>query len=190
MIPKRGTKEMRKFAWLIMLVPILLLAIAASASARTLMGSRTLPRRPPGHRQHAAVGARGRSDARAQCRHNNAGVAQRSPIPTGSGTTSDIGFFVKAAPRPPSSTFGLYADSGGEPGALLTSGALSSPVSSAWNDVEASARRPSRPATPIGSRFSVREEHLHTRHLGRVRNELCRIQHRAERTPSGLCDRF
>ena len=67
---------------------------------------------------------------------NNAGVAQAfSYTATGSGTTSDIELYVNTGTTATKLYLGLYADNGGEPGALLASGALSSPVSSAWNDV-------------------------------------------------------
>ena len=67
---------------------------------------------------------------------NNTGVGQAfSYTATGSGTTSDIELYVNSGTTATKLYLGLYADNGGKPGPLLTPGTLSSPVSSAWNDV-------------------------------------------------------
>ena len=51
------------------------------------------------------------------------------------GTVDHLSLFVGASSKATALQLGLYADSGGHPGALLASGATSSPVAGAWNSV-------------------------------------------------------
>lgn len=52
---------------------------------------------------------------------------------TTSGTTNQIGLYLDAGSTAPQVVVGLYSDSSGNPGSLLATGTLSSPVAGAWN---------------------------------------------------------
>jgi hypothetical protein len=67
---------------------------------------------------------------------NAAGAAQAfAYTAAASGTATDIDFYANSTSTATGLQLGLYADSGGKPGALLTSGSLANPKAKAWNDV-------------------------------------------------------
>ncbi len=72
---------------------------------------------------------------------NNAnGLAQAfSYTAAGSGTTTDIDLYVNTGTTATKLLLGLYADAGGKPGNLLSSGSSSSVQPGAWNDVTVGA---------------------------------------------------
>ena len=106
---------MRKYALLIILVPMLLLALAASASAQMLMG-----------RQTAATTAATETAGAAEAFQYTA---------TASGASNDIELYVNKGTTATSVQVGLYSDATGEPGSLLASGTLTKPQATGWNDV-------------------------------------------------------
>jgi hypothetical protein len=67
----------------------------------------------------------------------NAGGAAEAfkTIAGASGTVTKITVYVDSGSTASTLDAGLYADSNGHPGALLTQGSLNAPVASAWNDV-------------------------------------------------------
>jgi hypothetical protein len=72
--------------------------------------------------------------------NNAAGVAQAfSYAALVTGSTTDAQMYVNAGNTATTLLIGVYADAAGKPGALLASGSLSSPRSSAWNDVPLTA---------------------------------------------------
>lgn len=69
--------------------------------------------------------------------NNGAGTAQAFAYQaSASGTTSAIQFYVNSGTTATKLMLGVYSDASGKPGSLLTSGSVSSPKASAWNDVQ------------------------------------------------------
>jgi hypothetical protein len=67
---------------------------------------------------------------------NVAGVAEAfRATATSTGTLSRLSVYVDAGTPPTRLIAGVYADSGGHPGALLVQGSLASPAAGAWNDI-------------------------------------------------------
>ena len=67
---------------------------------------------------------------------NSSGVAEAfQTTATAAGAASKLTIYLDAGSTGTGIQAGLYADAGGHPGALLASGALSSPRAGAWNDV-------------------------------------------------------
>jgi hypothetical protein len=67
---------------------------------------------------------------------NGAGTAQAfAYTASASGSTSDIEVYVSGGTTATKVSVGLYSDSGGKPGTLLTSGSTSSVNAQTWNDV-------------------------------------------------------
>src|SRR5262245_4119409 len=67
---------------------------------------------------------------------NAAGQAEAfNSTATASGTVVSLSIYVDAGSTATKLTVGLYADSAGKPGTLLTQGSLNSPLAGAWNTV-------------------------------------------------------
>jgi hypothetical protein len=67
---------------------------------------------------------------------DSAGLAEAfQATATGSGSITAIHVFVDTTSKSTTLVAGIYTDSSGHPGALLTQGSLSGPVTGAWNDV-------------------------------------------------------
>ena len=65
---------------------------------------------------------------------NPAGMAETFKyVATASGSARTLNFYVDSASAATTLEVGVYSDSGGRPGTLLTSGTISSPTSAAWN---------------------------------------------------------
>ena len=79
-------------------------------------------------------------DTSVQSRASNAaGIAQAyEATATTTGTATDIEVYINDGNAATQVIVGLYSDSAGEPGALLTSGRISDPTSGAWNDITVS----------------------------------------------------
>jgi hypothetical protein len=72
----------------------------------------------------------------AHAHFNAAGLAEAfQATATGSGTVSSLSVYLDSSSVATKLTAGLYADSGGHPGALLGQATLSAPAAGAWNSV-------------------------------------------------------
>jgi hypothetical protein len=93
----------------------LLAPAAGAAGGNILIGSQSIP---------------GSADS------NPAGLAQAFVYTaSSSGTTSDMEIYVGSGTTATRVYLGVYSNSAGEPGSLLTSGSISNPTAGAWNDV-------------------------------------------------------
>ncbi|HEV7494519.1 beta strand repeat-containing protein [Baekduia sp.] len=107
---------MSKLAGLALVIVALLAATAAAAPAATIIV--------------------GTSGVRPQVDQNSAGAAEAfRTTATATGTVDSMTVYVNATSSATKLTVGLYADSNGHPGALLTQGSKTSPTKGATNDI-------------------------------------------------------
>jgi outer membrane protein assembly factor BamB len=70
---------------------------------------------------------------------NSAGSAEAfSALASSSGTVGSLSVYVNSGSKASKVTIGLYNDSGGKPGSLLTQGTISAPTAGSWNTVAVS----------------------------------------------------
>lgn len=83
----------------------------------------------------AGQGIVGSQTVQPQLDGNAAGMAEARTTATASGTIGSLTVYVDATSTTTRVVFGLYANSGIRPGALLTQGSLNAPVAGTWNTV-------------------------------------------------------